>query len=352
MLSYRWLFVSGCVTLLLSGCGQTKSLSSGDIAKQVKASVVLVSYQDTGGNGTGFFVQGAKDVCTLVTVRHVLAVSEKLQVQTPDRKLIKNINIQRFPDHDLAVLTFKPDGQNCPYPGLTLGNSDTLKVGEQIFIFGFPTRDGRLVSRFVRGDVSAIENPALPDGYGIYYQATTAGGMSGGPVVNIAGQVIAVHGRADTEVTRLVELKGGEMPQPQQQASVSSNNASEVVVPITTFGWGIPINFYLQNLGKIPNETGVKVTLPETAEEWLDEGVDLHISKRYEEAISAYDKAIEMKNNYPKAWLNKGYALKELQRYNEEIVSYDKAIQLKPNYAEAFIGRGYAQRNLQRYGDD
>ena len=135
----------------------------------------------------------------MVTARHVVAPSNKLLLTTPDGKLWKTSNIDSLPYYDLAVVTFEPEGKTCSYPALKLGNSDKVLEGERIYIRGFPTRDGVLVSQFVSGDVSAIV-PPLPDGYGISYQATTAGGMSGGPVMNAAGKVIAVHGRTDTEI--------------------------------------------------------------------------------------------------------------------------------------------------------
>ncbi|WP_218461046.1 tetratricopeptide repeat protein [Rickettsia sp. TH2014] len=58
--------------------------------------------------------------------------------------------------------------------------------------------------------------------------------------------------------------------------------------------------------------------------------------KRYEEAIQAFDKAIELKPDDAVAYYNKGNALNILERYEEAIVAYDKAIDLDPDYAEAY----------------
>ena len=44
--------------------------------------------------------------------------------------------------------------------------------------------------------------------------------------------------------------------------------------------------------------------------------------------------------NYAKAYYNKGIALKYLQKYEEAISLYDKAIEIKPNYAYAYNNKG------------
>jgi len=61
--------------------------------------------------------------------------------------------------------------------------------------------------------------------------------------------------------------------------------------------------------------------------------------ERYEEAIKAYDRAIELKPDYAIAYYNKGCTLGKLERYEEAIVAYDKAIELDPDYVGAYYQR-------------
>jgi hypothetical protein len=63
--------------------------------------------------------------------------------------------------------------------------------------------------------------------------------------------------------------------------------------------------------------------------------VTLHELKRYDEAITHYDKALSLKPDYHEAWTDKGVTLHELKRYDEAITHYDKALSLKPDYHEA-----------------
>ena len=153
-------------------------------------------------------------------------------METYDKKLWKRVEGKPLPGLDLAEVRFDAGEGNCPYPALVLGNSDKLKSGDKVRIFGYPGRKGTsvLVAQFPGGEVMAVENPPLPEGYAISYDASTFGGMSGGPVVNAAGEVVAVHGLAD-----LLNLS------PRQKADVEGRLGENFL----TFRWGIPINAYL-----------------------------------------------------------------------------------------------------------
>ncbi|MBC6455680.1 MAG: trypsin-like peptidase domain-containing protein [Hormoscilla sp. SP5CHS1] len=178
-MSWRWSIASGLLALSLTGCF---AKSSDKIARELEQSVVLITYRDKPGHETGFFVPGAKDVCTVLTAKHVLAPSSDLNL-TLDREIISSdTKIQPLRDVDLAILTFKPSkSKNCPYKPLKLGNSDRVEYGETISILGFPKREGdrNLVPQFTSGTVTRIEKLPLAEGYAISYDVTTVGGMSG-----------------------------------------------------------------------------------------------------------------------------------------------------------------------------
>ena len=85
---------------------------------------------------------------------------------------------------------------------------------------------------------------------------------------------------------------------------------------------------------------------------YLNHGLDLKKLGRYEEAITSYNKALEIKPNDHDAWHNRGLALGNLGRYEEEIASYDKALEIKPNDHDAWYNRGIALRDLGRYEEE
>ena len=69
--------------------------------------------------------------------------------------------------------------------------------------------------------------------------------------------------------------------------------------------------------------------LAQTAEEWFNKGMAFIELGQYQDAISAFDKAIEINPKYANAWNNKGVALGRLGRYKEAKVCYDKAKELR-----------------------
>jgi tetratricopeptide (TPR) repeat protein len=67
-----------------------------------------------------------------------------------------------------------------------------------------------------------------------------------------------------------------------------------------------------------------------SAEDWFNKGQELFRNGSKEEAVKAYDKAIELDPRYGWAWGGKATALSILGRYNESLEAYDKAIETWP----------------------
>jgi tetratricopeptide (TPR) repeat protein len=89
-------------------------------------------------------------------------------------------------------------------------------------------------------------------------------------------------------------------------------------------------------------------------EDYLSRGDDFYQSSEYELALKAYDKAIELKDDYAVAWNNRGVALDELGRYDEALKAFDKAIELQSDYANAWNNRGVvlgSKSKLRRYDE-
>ncbi|PHX54717.1 hypothetical protein CP500_014585 [Tychonema bourrellyi FEM_GT703] len=88
---------------------------------------------------------------------------------------------------------------------------------------------------------------------------------------------------------------------------------------------------------------------PDLADTWNNRGVVLTRMQRYPEAIASYEQATTIRPNYPDAWNNRGVVLLELQHFPDAIACYDQAIQAKPNYADAWNNRGVAFSKMQEY---
>ena len=88
---------------------------------------------------------------------------------------------------------------------------------------------------------------------------------------------------------------------------------------------------------------------PDLADTWNNRGVVLTRMQRYPEAIASYEQATTIRPTYPDAWNNRGVVLLELQKYPEAIGCYEQAIQAKPDYADAWNNRGVAFSKMQEY---
>ena len=90
----------------------------------------------------------------------------------------------------------------------------------------------------------------------------------------------------------------------------------------------------------------------DSPDSWYKAGNDKMVEGDNENAISNYDKAIELSPNHISAWNNKGIAMYRLKRYQEAINCYEKAIEINPNHANAWYNKANAFRALaQSYLD-
>jgi S1-C subfamily serine protease len=107
-------------------------------------------------------------------------------------------------DHDLALLKIRAtrDGKALPAAlGLTtlpVGDSDSVSIGDELSIIGFPGLGGDTVT-FTKGAVSGFLSA---EGW-IKTDAEINSGNSGGAAINRAGQLVGVPSAAATETTRV-----------------------------------------------------------------------------------------------------------------------------------------------------
>ncbi|MEB3283185.1 MAG: tetratricopeptide repeat protein [Lyngbya sp.] len=87
----------------------------------------------------------------------------------------------------------------------------------------------------------------------------------------------------------------------------------------------------------------------QAVEVWNNRGVVLTKLQRYHEAIASYEQALQLRSEYADAWNNRGVALGKLKYYEAAVLSYDRAINLRENYVDAWNNRGFALAQLKRY---
>lgn len=180
-----------------------------ELAAKATPSVVLLTAFDAGGRklgtGTGFFVSPDG---TVATNHHVIAKASKVTASLSDgRKLDATGILADDEDKDLALIKVPGAG----FPALLLGESSTLRAGDDVVVIGSPMG---LSGTLSAGIISAIRKERLPldddddhsrkrgpadqaeknhfESWGIQVSAAISPGSSGSPIMRPNGEVVAV----------------------------------------------------------------------------------------------------------------------------------------------------------------
>jgi len=141
--------------------------------------------------GSGVIIDGGKNL--VVTNEHVVRGAESITVSLTDGRELPADIVGADARFDLAVLSVK---SSKPLPGLKLGNSDELMIGETVIAIGNPFRLSHtattgIVSATGRTIQGAANSEALHDL--IQTDASINPGNSGGPLINIDGEIVGIN---------------------------------------------------------------------------------------------------------------------------------------------------------------
>lgn len=155
------------------------------VEKYGKAVVLITTVkesQGTVGIGTGFIVSSSG---VIITNFHVIAGAYPAMIKLTNGDIYDDILIIDFDERrDIAIIKIK----GWDLPVVELGNSELIKIGEQIIVIGNPQG---LENSVTDGLVSGIRDSG--DGYNVHQiSAPISPGSSGSPVFNRKGEVIGI----------------------------------------------------------------------------------------------------------------------------------------------------------------
>jgi hypothetical protein len=177
----------------------TAQVSIGKLAQDVTVFIQGVNNPDNFGSGVIIGHSGKS--YSVLTAAHVVTGTDQFTIQTGDGLQYTLKNVQRLPNIDMAIVQFD---SGSSYQVARLGNSDQMSLTSTVYVAGFPKPGQNItvpVLAVTNGEIAQVlpANTAR-DGYGFAYTNSTRAGMSGGPVFNPSGEVIAIHGRKEGEV--------------------------------------------------------------------------------------------------------------------------------------------------------
>ncbi len=208
----RALTIAVCSTMSMSAAAAERTVNFADLFEKVDPSVVeIATIQDsiapegparrarTGGLGSGFLIS---DDGLIMTASHVVQMAEDVAVRWANGEVSKARIISSNPNADVALLQAESVPENTV--PLVLGDSDRVRVGDEVFIIGAPRNYahsltvGHVSARRIPNNLfGGIEPVEL-----LQTDAAINEGNSGGPMFNTAGEVIGV-------VSHILSQSGG-----------------------------------------------------------------------------------------------------------------------------------------------
>jgi tetratricopeptide (TPR) repeat protein len=318
--------------ILISTAFITPDIAAGQITKAVKAGnksatvvgkiakdiSVYIETIDGKNSGSGMTLHKQDGLYTVLTAAHVVRRGKAFQFTTPDGQVHQSINSsvrQATNNLDLATVQFR---SNRSYPVAKLGSSQSLLAGMQIYVAGFPApttaiRSGIL--NFTKGAVTANANKANDKGYSLIYDNATLPGMSGGPVLNERGEVVAIHGQGDRSA----------------DGQKTGFNLGIVIEKCRPFADEI---IAVKQLPVLNNQNP-------KADDYFLAASESYEASNYQQAIVNYDKAIKLNPQYAEAYNNRGnLRYIHLRNPTGALADYDRSINLRPNSTLTYVNRG------------
>jgi serine protease Do len=216
--SLRICSLAALASVFLTGCGGTKPLepmTAGQLVKKVHESIVRIRIVGIGtknesqlagdpslcetapsSGGTGFFVSNSGHILTNNHVVEDWALCRTSWPNVPMEVILSNNEIVsatlvgRDPATDLAVI--KVDRKDLP--ALAFADFTKIEIGQDVVAIGFPM-SGQLQGEptVTKGIVSARERAIDELADLIQTDATINHGNSGGPLLNLVGEVVGVN---------------------------------------------------------------------------------------------------------------------------------------------------------------
>ena len=236
---------------------------------------------------------------------------------------------------------------------LSLGDSDTVRIGETVYVAGNPKG---LEGTFSDGIVSSRRDKYTKER--LQMTAAISLGSSGGPVLNRKGEVIGVSLPWYRNSDDPLDAQSLNILIPSNYVKTLLTHSSTTkplgqdnvyISPDTYFRWGY-MKLGLENYdGAIADLTETIRLTPKNIYAYYNRGIAKSHLGQYTNAIADWSEVIRLDPNFVAAYVNRGFLKGELGQYIAAIADFNTVIQLKPNLAVAYFYRGLMKDDLKQY---
>ncbi|ACK70083.1 peptidase S1 and S6 chymotrypsin/Hap [Gloeothece citriformis PCC 7424] len=198
----------GFILLTLVNLSQIPSAVSLPIQEITKIAQEVTVKIDGVEPGTGVIVEQQNNIYTVLTNCHVVDTAGQYTIETYDGKSYPfEINTPKSNCHSEADLALVRFTSSLPYRVVQLWDSSRLKIGDKVYVSGWKSRgqysQGQRRYRFADTQVIGLDRKATK-GYSLAYNGFTNDdnpglaapepGMSGGPILDAQGRLVAING--------------------------------------------------------------------------------------------------------------------------------------------------------------
>ncbi len=138
------------------------------------------------GSGSGVII-GSEGV--ILTNSHVVAQADEVTVELQDGRRLKAKSWATDPRRDVAIVKVEPSE---PLPYAEMGDSDDMQIGDWVLALGNPFNVGTSVTQGIISATGRTTNINELESY-LQTDAAVNPGNSGGPLINLNGQVIGIN---------------------------------------------------------------------------------------------------------------------------------------------------------------
>jgi tetratricopeptide (TPR) repeat protein len=357
--------LGGTALAVLPFCSAAQALTEKQVEQVAAKITVKITQPKNDDDGSGILVKKVGNRYTVLTAAHVIEGNKKIRITTPDGSTDTNIldysktkkytkGIKNKDGYDLATVEFT---SNRNYQIAKLGNARKMSIGTPIYVAGFPapTSGRRYLAPGGNAPIGKLNFPSpgkvlanahvkVPHGEQLVYSSNTLPGMSGGPILNGEGELVAVHtagSAARQRKTNYQDRDGGEN--------------SITILYKSDRNWGIPIQSYLLLLaGRKPQVKSIKGSLrPDDSYVLAVAPLDNYNKEKNPDdrklSVQNFDKLIKSHPNYAAAYAGRADAQSSPKTISASLQDYSTAISLDPTNAYYYTERGNAYNYLKQY---